>query len=388
MTAAQVLRVVHVGAGAMGRAWLEVQAASSEVQVVAVVDTDLGAARSGAALLPDEVAVSDDLAAVLADVDADAVIDVTVPAAHHPVTTQALFAGLAVLGEKPAAATVAQGLSLAAASEVTGRLFMVSQSRRYNHQVSALRRRAAALGGPGLVTCEFFRAPRFGGFREQMDDVLLLDMAIHPFDTVRHLLGADPVSVYCDSFNPSWSWYSGDAAATAVFDFPGGERFVYTGSWCSPGAETSWNGCWRLSAPAGTALWDGDNDPTVDATPEFPSSSVGGLELGVDTDDGPESLAGALAAFVTAVRGSNRPHGEIHENLMSTVMVEAAIHSKNTRAKVTLDDVLEQAYATALADESRDDVKDQLRSWGSARAGLDRAHAAASTPSTVGGTPQ
>ena len=32
---------------------------------------------------------------------ARAVVDVTVPGAHHPVTTAALFAGLPVLGEKP-----------------------------------------------------------------------------------------------------------------------------------------------------------------------------------------------------------------------------------------------------------------------------------------------
>ena len=42
-------------------------------------------------------------------------------------------------------------------------------------------------------------------------------MAIHLFDAARALTGADPVSVYCDSYNPPWSWYEGPAAAAAVF---------------------------------------------------------------------------------------------------------------------------------------------------------------------------
>ena len=70
--------------------------------------------------------------------------------------------------------------------------------------------------------------------------------------------GADPVSVYCESANPPWSWFAGDAVATAVFTFPGGQRFAYTGSWVARGLETSWNGSWRLSAEHGTAVWDGD----------------------------------------------------------------------------------------------------------------------------------
>src|SRR5690606_15374997 len=166
---------------------------------------------------------------------ARAIVNVTVPRAHHPVTTAALTAGLPVLGEKPVAETVSRALSLVAAAEVTGRLFVVSQSRRYNRRLFAFREQARTLGDLGVLTTEFFKAPRFGGFREEMPHPLLIDMAIHPFDSARFLLDAEPVSVYCEEYNPSWSWYSGDAAAAAVFEMTGGVRYVYTGSWCSPG---------------------------------------------------------------------------------------------------------------------------------------------------------
>ena len=52
---------------------------------------------------------------VSAETGAEAVLDITVPVAHHPVTLEALRAGLPVLGEKPAAQTVAEALALAAA---------------------------------------------------------------------------------------------------------------------------------------------------------------------------------------------------------------------------------------------------------------------------------
>src|SRR5207249_1292525 len=63
----------------------------------------------------------------------------------------------------------------------------------------------------------------------------------------------------CESYNPGWSWFAGDAVASAVIEFPSGARFVFNGSWCSPGQETSWNGRWRVSGERGTAVWDGDN---------------------------------------------------------------------------------------------------------------------------------
>ena len=76
---------------------------------------------------------------------------------------------------------------------------------------------------------------------------LLIDMAIHQFDLARDLIGSEPVAVYCNSYNPSWSWFAGDAAAQVQFEFAGGSRFSFSGSWCSPGLETSWNGEWRVS---------------------------------------------------------------------------------------------------------------------------------------------
>ncbi|WP_459643478.1 Gfo/Idh/MocA family protein [Kineococcus sp. NUM-3379] len=345
----------------MGRAWLRTILDDPGVELVGVVDLDLDVAAAAAADagVPD-VPLGRDAVDLARATGAEAVVNVTVPAAHHPVTTAALVAGLPVLGEKPVADTVARALSLVAASEVTGTLFAVSQSRRYNAHLFTFREQVRALGRPGILSTEFFKAPRFGGFREEMAHPLLLDMAIHPFDTARFLLGAEPVSVYCEEFNPAWSWYGGDAAATAVFEMSGGVRFVYTGSWCSPGLETSWNGSWRVSAERGSALWNGDDAPVAEGAAEVVAGGDPGREI-----------AGSLAEFRTALRGGPVPMGEVHANVLSLAMVEAAVASAATGTRVRIDDVLEAAHAEALRQEARPEVAGVLRSWTSVRAALE-----------------
>lgn len=358
---ADPLRVVVAGAGSMGRAWLATVAASPEVTLTGVADLDVALARDAAASAgrPD-LPVGTAAAALARQTGAQALINVTVPEAHHPVTTAALFAGLPVLGEKPVAENVSRALSMAAAAEVTGELFMVSQSRRWNPQLAALRGMTARLGAIGAVSTAFFRSERFGGFRDRMPYPLLVDMAIHAFDSARFLLRAEPVTAYCQSYNPPWSWFAGDANATVVFEMAGGTRYLFHGSWCSPGEITSWNGTWRVSGEKGTALWDGDHEPVLDA------------EVDAGDPAGPpySGIAGALQVFVRALRTGEPPSGEVHENVMSLAMVEAAVQSATSGRLERLDDVLDRAYARALREESRAEVRTALAGWSSVRAVL------------------
>ncbi|TIX07061.1 MAG: gfo/Idh/MocA family oxidoreductase, partial [Mesorhizobium sp.] len=107
------------------------------------------------------------------------------------------------------------------------------------------------------IHADFFVAPHFGGFREEMAHVLLLDMAIHTFDAARYMAAGKPASVYCQEWEPASSWYRQGSSASAVFDFGGGKVFTYAGSWCADGFRTSWEGSWRIVAERGSLLWDG-----------------------------------------------------------------------------------------------------------------------------------
>ncbi|WP_285724327.1 Gfo/Idh/MocA family protein [Psychromicrobium xiongbiense] len=359
-TSDAALRLIQAGAGGMGRNWLRVIAANPSAELVGLVDLNTEVARAAAteAGFPD-LPVGTSVSELAAATGAQAVINVTVPVAHHPVTVEALAAGLPVLCEKPAAPTVAQALSLAAHAEATGQLLMISQSRRYFRSLEQLRAVARDLGTVGVITTEFFKAPHFGGFREEMDHVLLVDMAIHPFDAVRYLSGQEPVSVYCEEYNPVWSWFRGNAAASAIFEFTGGLRYTYAGSWCSDGEETSWNGRWRVNGSEGTALWDGVDAPTVQRR-----GKVAGVVPEPSTEA--EEIAGSLEEFLSALRTGSTPSGEIHSNIWSLAMVEAAVLSAETGSRVFLDDVMTAAYRQALEAERDPAAREALESWGSA----------------------
>ncbi|WP_324013444.1 Gfo/Idh/MocA family oxidoreductase [Microbacterium sp. JZ37] len=349
------LRVVQVGAGGMGRAWIGAIAASDETELVGLVDLNMTTAHDALADAGlTDVAVGTSAAEVARAVGADVVVNVTVPVAHLPVNVEALAAGYPVLCEKPAAPTVSDALRQAAAAEVHGRLLMISQSRRYFDGLRALKRQTERLGEIGAVTTDFFRAPHFGGFREEMEHVLLVDMAIHQFDAARYLIGRDPVAVYAEEYNPSWSWYRGDANAVAVFEFEGGARYTYSGSWCAPGLETSWNGRWRISGEAGSAEWDGDGAPRAEI-------GVGSVEQELDT--APEQIEGSLAEFVAAVRAGETPSTDARSNVASLAMVEAAVRSASTGRRVRIATVIEEAYEAALVDEKDDAVREVLERW-------------------------
>ncbi|WP_260857343.1 Gfo/Idh/MocA family protein [Microbacterium sp. 1.5R] len=355
------LPVVVVGAGAMGGEWLRMLARSAFAEPVGVVDLDVDlATRTVASIGLTDAAVGSSLADVVERSGARAVINVTVPQAHRVVNEEAMRAGLPVLCEKPLAPTVAEALRQVALADLTGGLLMASQSRRYFRHLAAFRDATASLGALGAVHAQFFHEDHEPGFREQMAHPLLVDMSVHHFDMLRYLTADEPVSVRCASWNPPWSWFAGDAAATATFDLASGARFVYSGSRCTPGLQTSWNADWHIYAERGAAHWDGDHLVEADAV----GVAVGD---GVEVGDTSEGIEGALEEFVGAVATGRTPQNEVRTNVMTLAMVEGAIRSSERGDdQVVLAELLEESLAQAIVDEKSDDVVELLRSWPSA----------------------
>ncbi len=340
------MRAVLAGCGAMSRAWLDAARQIQGLEVVGLVDLDPERARGRAAEfeLPD-AEIGTDLPALLDRLRPDILFDVVVPAARREVVLAGLKRGCHVLSEKPMADSLDAARELVMAARAAGRLHAVVQNRRYIPGIRRLRRavESGLIGELTGVHCDFFLAPHFGGFREEMRHVLLLDMAIHTFDAARHVAGRRPLAVYCHESNPAGSWYAHGASANAVFELEGGAVLTYRGSWCAEGLRTSWESAWRLTGTRGSLTWDGAEDfraevasgrreglffePETAAVPPLDPTDRTGGHLGVMRD------------FVDAIRTGAEPETVSHRNFHSLAMVFAAIESARQGRRVAIETI-------------------------------------------------
>ena len=216
---------------------------------------------------------------------------------------------------------------------------MVSQNRRYMPELVAFRETVARLGPALEADLRVLHAAPRGRGRVPVrasPQPLLLDMAIHLFDGARAITGADPVCVYCESYNPPWSWYAGPAAAHADLQMSGGLRFTFTGNWAADGFRTSWTGSWRAVGEHGTATWDGEGAPRVSPAAGARIAAVRARPDAVRERPLPRARGRAGRLRRRAADGPV-PQGECHDNLRSLAMCHAAVESARTGSRVAVE---------------------------------------------------
>lgn len=331
------LKAVLVGCGAMSKTWLDAVAQIDGLRIVGLADLDLSRAATVASRHGlGDVAVASDLGELLHRTRPDIVFDLVVPAARHAVVSTALAAGCHVLSEKPMAETLEQARDLNARAAAAKRLHAVVQNRRYQASVRRIAAAVAsgAIGDLTSVHADFFLAPHFGGFREEMAHVLLMDMAIHAFDALRCMTGLPVRNVYCREWDPVNSWYRQGSSAVAIFELGNGALFTYRGSWCAAGLGTSWECAWRLVGTRGTLTWDGLDQlhaqtTTAQRSGLFDEVVAVALE-NIAAAGRTGGHLGVLQDFVTAVRGGPAPETRGTDNIQSLAMTLAAIASART----------------------------------------------------------
>lgn len=330
----------------MARGWLKAIAEhedlSRQIRIAGLVDLNLDVARKLAEEFDlHDISIGADLAVVLAETDAELLFDIVVPPARMNVVTIGLEHGCHVLSEKPMATSLEQGRDLIALAAQTGRVHAVVQNRRYIPGIRRLRAfiDSGVIGELTGIHCDFFIGAHFGGFREDMDNVLLLDMAIHTFDAARFVSSKVPQAVYCHETNPAGSWYRTGASAFAIFEMSDAVTFTYRGSWCAEGANTSWESQWRITGSKGTVLWDG-----ADSFDAHRVASDEGFLREQEALSVPDAVnvyetqghASVIAAFLKSVETGGKPETSGEDNIRSLAMVIAAIESVRTGQRVMI----------------------------------------------------
>lgn len=172
-----------IGVGALGRHHARHLATLPEAELVGVYDADSARARAVAT----EVGTRafDDLDELLTGIRA---ASIAVPTSRHAdVGVHVLERGVAVLMEKPLAATIEEADALVAAAERRGLQLQVGHIERFNR---ALRAAEPYLDGP-----RYFEGQRLAPFNVRGTDVaVVLDLMIHELDLILHLSGARAAS--------------------------------------------------------------------------------------------------------------------------------------------------------------------------------------------------
>ncbi|MFP4376011.1 MAG: Gfo/Idh/MocA family protein [Spirochaetales bacterium] len=338
------IKTIVVGAGGISNAWFPNLVASG-AEIIGIVDLD--PARAKAAIekhgLVAETPTFSSLPEALDAERPDLVCDLTPPAFHFETARTALSAGCHVYSEKPMCDDLTKAAELNALAARMDKTYAIMQNRRFRPEIVRFKQ-SIERGDIGTLTtlnADFYLGPHFGGFREEMEHVLLFDMAIHTFDMARFISGADPQAVYCHEWNPAGSWYSHGASAVAIFEMSGGVVFTYRGSWCAEGQSTSWESEWHAVGTTGSARWDGGAGLAAErlvAGAEGFARTVEAVELPAPEVWEKSGHAAAIDDFLNCLREGRQPQTHGGDNVRSLAMTLEAIRSaeQGKRIEITL----------------------------------------------------
>ncbi len=173
----QKINVAVIGVGHLGKWHADKYAASEDCNLVAVVDTDLDAARAVADKHGAEAVT--DYQAILPRIDA---ISLVVPTSvHYPIAKDCLEAGIHCLIEKPITETVEQAQTLIDLAKAKNLTLQVGHIERFNSVMMDI--------DDILDKPQFMESTRLAPFTPRATDVsVILDLMIHDIDIILDLI--------------------------------------------------------------------------------------------------------------------------------------------------------------------------------------------------------
>lgn len=334
------MRCIVVGLGGRGQHWVSVCQQMDIVTLVAGVDPvdkrrEEVKAKFG---LKDEQLFAS-LEDALKSVEADFVLDVTPPSVRERIAEEALGHGLPVLAEKAMGESWEMAKRIAAMAKSSGLTYMVAQNYRFGALPRTTRRLLdeGFLGTVNTVVVGFHRPWGMGAHYVEIPYALLIEMAVHHFDTLRYVLNRDAVRVWAHTWNATWGWHKGDVGHTVVFEFQDSIVVTHHALGCSVGKADHWQGEWRIDGSEGSLTWE--NGKLIYGR-SLPPDKATTKELPLDPLPLVDTKA-VLAEFVSAVKEKREPECSAQDNLKTLAMVFGAIKSAKRKQWVELVELLE-----------------------------------------------
>ena len=321
------MKGICIGLGVRGKSWYS-WAQQAGIEVVGVVDINEEILRG----VGDELGIPEDcryatISAAAEETDAEVATICTSNATHAAAIEECLEAGLHVMVEKPIVETLQDCQRLMKKAQQNNLRIAVAQNYRYTPGVLALHTlmKEKRIGKPLTLNVWFYRWRPTQG----MLLPLMLNMSIHHFDAVRHLLGCSPRWCFAKSWNPSWNECDGPTVLEAMWEFEDGTVFNYSGSYVAQGKNTPYSGVWRIEGEKGQVAYEGDgNNATVMVNTREPQAEEK-ITIPTPPLDDPAMVC---RDFVEALSRGEVPSTDSTDNIKSLAMcIGAEMSSRENR---------------------------------------------------------
>jgi predicted dehydrogenase len=328
------MRIALIGCGGVANRWVRTLLSHEYAQIAALIDPSPGTAAALAARHGLTAPICSRLAE-LGLIGADAIANLTPPALHAEVSSQALTAGLHVLSEKPLATSLRDAIGLVSLAGSRSRTLTVMQNRGLDPGLLAfgrvIRERS---NGPLSIAADVAVPLPAPGFRGSFPGpVAVTDLAVHAFDQVRQLVAAPAIAVSCTE-TPARFLGPHCTVAVATVTLADGSLFTYRGGFTGGAPGTPANGTWRIEAEGFAAGWDGQQRIRIQPRP----------------GDDPEYIqvkatAPAYATCIGEMLAEAAGHGPSRctaaGNLPTIALMDAAVRSASTAQRIEVEPIEE-----------------------------------------------
>jgi predicted dehydrogenase len=331
------LRVGLAGLGSMGRNHLRILAGRPDIRLVAVADPVEDAL--GAAIAATNAQGFAEPLAMIAEAELDAIVIAAPTTAHVPLALAAIERSVAILVEKPLAATVDEAMRIVAAGRARGVPVQVGHVERFNPAVLELGR----LIGEGWLSAVYSIASRRAGpFPARIRDVgVTVDLATHDVDILSWIAGERPSRVYAETAQRIHADH--EDLLFGLLHFPSGATGMLDVNWLTPakrrqllvvGEEGMFELDYLTQRLTFTRATDTTNPRLIGGyAPTFEGEVV---DLPVASA---EPLAEELDAFLRVVREGGRPPVDGEDGLWAVAVATSLLTSSSTGASVDLSEL-------------------------------------------------
>lgn len=318
------VRVGLAGLGSMGRNHLRVLAAQPGCRLVAVADPVAAAveeavARSGAQGFSEPLAM-------IAEAELDAVVVAAPTTAHLPLALAAIERGVALLVEKPLAASVDEALRIVEASRAAGVPVQVGHVERFNPAVLRL---GELLRGGALSTVYAIASRRAGPFPARIRDVgVTVDLGTHDADMLCWIAGERPSRAYAEHAQRIHATH--EDLLFGLLHFPSGATGMIDVNWLTPAKRRQLTvigeeGMFELDYLTQRLTFTKADVANPQTLGGYATTFAGDVaEIPVENR---EPLVAEIDAFLATVRGGGRPAVDVEDGLWAVAIATALLES-------------------------------------------------------------